>query len=246
LIDFYKTHYVSGNIVVSISGGIDFTNTIQLIKKYFGGQVKRAGIVRDIKRYGNLEDNKSRVITKNMPGVQENLIVAFPLFRFKDSRKYTMTVLNIILGGINSSRLFLKIREKMGLVYGIKGNDELYWGDGYYYIRTAMEPDNLEKVLEEIMKELELIASTKVELDEIKRAKCYVVNSLYLSTENALRNSAFYGIQVLYEEKKIMGYTDIVREIEKVGADDILKLAKEVFKKERMLIVRVGAIKKKE
>jgi predicted Zn-dependent peptidase len=242
LVKFYKEHYVSGNIVVSISGGIDFKEVKKLIEKYFGWIEKRTGVVRNRGRYGELRSNEVRIITKEMKGVQENLIVAFPLFPFGDPRKYTLTVLNIILGGINSSRLFLKVREKMGLVYGIKGNDELYWGDGYYYINTAMEPDNLGKVLEEILKELKLMTQIRISTDELKKAKCYVVNSLYLSTENELRNSAFYGIQVLYEEKKIMGYADIVQEVEKVTVEDVLKLAREIFRKENMLVVSVGEI----
>ena len=242
LVKFYKEHYVSGNIVVSISGGVDFKEAQELVEKYFGWVSRRPGVIRNRAKYGALQSSTVRVITKEMKGVQENLIVAFPLFSFGDPRKYTMTVLNIILGGINSSRLFLKIREKMGLVYGVKGNDELYWGDGYYYISTAMEPSNFGSVLEEILKELKLITQTQVNEDELKKAKCYVVNSLYLSTENELRNSAFYGIQVLYEEKKIMGYADIVREIEKVRVEDVLQLAREIFKKEKMLVVNVGEI----
>lgn len=239
IVNFYQEHYVSGNIVVSISGGIDVEKGKEIIRKYFGNITKKEGVKRQIGKYGDLDADQVRILTKKLEGPQEKLILAFPLFAFGDPRKYAMTVLNIILAGITSSRLFFRVREKLGLVYGIKGNDELFWGGGWYYIITAMEPDNLGKVLKEVIDELRRIKKEKVKIEELQKAKKYITNSLYLSTENALRNSAFYGIQVLYGEK-IMTYSDVVQEVEKVSIEDVLRIAGEVLRMDKMLIVAVG------
>jgi len=159
--------------------------------------------------------------------------------------KYTSSLLNIILGGNMSSRLFHEVREKKGLAYDISASVKHYSDTGALMIGAGVDSKKLKKAIEVIMKELKKIKRMRVQSGELQRAKDFYKGQLCMALDDTLNRMLWMGDKLI--AKDINYNTDeIIDSINMVTPEMVMELAKKIFRQNNMNISLVGPISKKD
>jgi len=236
LMEYMKRQYVAKNTVVCVSGNINEAKAINQIKKYYS------------KIRATNPENKPRVIERqNQPECrlnkrqtdQTHLCIGVRSYDIFHPQKYVQDILGTILGGMMSSRLFMKIREDLGLAYYIKTESDADSDTGFLMTQAGIENKNVEKAIVAILKEYKKISEEKIPPEELKKAKDYIKGKLSLELESSDAKAFFYAGQELIE-RKILKPKDIFKKIDKVSANDIMKVAKDIFRPEKLNLALIG------
>src|SRR5690606_38609364 len=121
-------------------------------------------------------------------------------------------------------RLFLKLREEMGVGYYVRASNDAYTDYGVFQVSTGVNHTRIPEVVEVILEEFTKISLTEVEKDELEKAKQYIIGGIERSLEGSEELGEFYGFQEVLRQK-IKSEDDLIKEIEKVGPKDILRVA---------------------
>ncbi|UZE93440.1 MAG: M16 family metallopeptidase [Candidatus Nealsonbacteria bacterium] len=242
LIDYMKRQYVASNTIVCVAGRINASLVVKKIKKYFS----------KIKKFQSLK--KSPVIEKQSePNLllhtketdQAHLYLGTRAYNLFHPQKYSQKLLAVILGGMMSSRLFVKIREEMGAAYYISTESVSYPDSGYFTTGAGVDNKKIEKVILAILKEYKNISRKKVPQKELKKAKDCIKGKTALLLESSNVQASFYANQELLE-KKILTPEQIFKKIDKVTTTDILKVAKDIFQPQKLNLAIIGPFKNKK
>ena len=140
-----------------------------------------------------------------------------------------------------SSRLFDQIREKHGLAYEISAQSKRFMDTGAFYIHAGLDNNKVQLAMELIMKELKKLKRTPVPTQELNRAKEFYLGHLAMSLDDTLDQMLFLGNTVCTFDK-IMDFDWIKKQIIKVRSKDLLEVAKDIFREDKMNISLVGPI----
>jgi predicted Zn-dependent peptidase len=151
----------------------------------------------------------------------------------------------VILGGMMSSRLFEEIRTKLGLAYYIHTEASTDTDSGCLVTQAGIDNQNVERAIEVILKEYKKISQIKVPAAELKKAKDNIRGKTILELEPSDTQCSFYGLQELLE-RKISTPEEIFKKIDKVSQNDILKVAKDIFRPEKLNLSLIGPFEEKE
>ncbi|MDD5022205.1 MAG: insulinase family protein, partial [Endomicrobiaceae bacterium] len=138
-----------------------------------------------------------------------------------------------ILGGNMSSRLFVKIREKLGLCYYIRCESSHYEDTGIFSITSGLDKTRIEQAIKYIFEEVKKIVSSGVTDKELKMAKEFLKGQFMLKIENSMSVIDFYLEQLLLKQK-FKTPEQILKEFDRVKKEDILNAARYIFKKEKI------------
>ncbi len=153
--------------------------------------------------------------------------------------RFALALLSVILGGNMSSRLFIEVREKLGLAYYVKTEVEAYADCGYLATQVGVEHKNLELAIKTILQEYQKIASLKVGKKELQKAKDFIKGKSLMGLEASDEVAMFFASQEI-KKKKILTPSEIFTKIDKVTPFDILKVAQEIFSKKRLNLAIIG------
>ncbi|TSC61088.1 MAG: hypothetical protein G01um1014107_126, partial [Parcubacteria group bacterium Gr01-1014_107] len=152
----------------------------------------------------------------------------------------SLKVLNTILGGGMSSRLFQKLREEMGVGYYVRSFTDEYTDHGYLAVAAGVDKRRVEEVVRAIIEEFRKLKNELVPAAELRKAKDYLIGNLYLGLETSDALAEFFGVQeALKHSLKTPG--EMAREIRRVSAAGIRRVAKEIFKKDKVNLVALGS-----
>ncbi|MCM8771851.1 MAG: pitrilysin family protein [candidate division WOR-3 bacterium] len=236
LFNYINTKYSAENIVVSVAGNFESKNLKKFFEKYFSDIQKRRE--NEFEKWeGKKEGPKVTLMTKETE--QTHISFGGFAYSFEDDRKYPLSVLNVIIGGNMSSRLFNRIREELGLAYEIRSYVKGYKDTGIFNISAGVSPDNLEKVMIEIIKELREIKTNGVKEDEVERSKKFLISQFLMGLEDNLEYMFFIGEQKLLRDR-MEKIKDIVGKIEKVKREDVNEIAKEIFNNENFYLAVIS------
>ena len=127
--------------------------------------------------------------------------MGFPAFAHGHKDMPALSVMNIILGGSMSSRLFVKIREQLGLAYVVRSGHEHFRDAGYVYASAGLDAKNVNKAIAVIQKEFEKLCTTFVGKQELADAKTHLQGALTLSMENSSNQAEWYAKEALFHKK---------------------------------------------
>jgi len=153
--------------------------------------------------------------------------------------RYALLVMNIILGGNMSSRLFERLREKKALCYDISSSVRLYKETGAFFIHAGVDNDNLLEAAGEVMRELKVLKKNFVTSDELNRAKEYAKGQMLLALEDTSTRMLWLGDRIM-SEGKAPSRKEIFQAIEKVSVRDIKKITGLIFQKSNMSFATIG------
>ena len=157
-------------------------------------------------------------------------------------QKEVMKIMAVILGGGMSSRLFTEIREKRGLAYYIRAGVDFYLDTGDFTSAAGLEQERLKPALEVILGEFKKLKNEKVSEKELKKAKDSVRGQMAISFESSDDLASFYAIQELIQ-KEILTPEEKFEKLNKVSAEDIIEVANDIFKDERLNLSVIGPFK---
>ena len=228
LIDYISEFYVPQNMVVSMAGGITFEEADQIVSKYFncGFKTTQQPILPVITNEKLLPTQ--RFVCQKKDISQTHIVLGYPTENIYSPNAAAINVLAFILGGGMSSRLFVRIREKLGLVYSINAMPELFDIAGNIIISLATNHTNQELALKSIREEIDNIANNGVTQAEIDKAKTFCKSMLVMSSETTT-NIARHNASNVMQFGKHKTVDDRIAEIEKVTLDQVNNLAKDIF-----------------
>ncbi len=238
VIDFYQSHYHSGNCTIIASGKLP-ENLIAVLNKRFGKN-----------SWGNLQQVKKDFIPFQTTTQQKNLIVkddaiqsairiGRPLFNRTHADYFKFQVLNTALGGYFGSRLMANIREDKGYTYGIgSGLGNLIRG-GFFFISTEVGVDVTKKTLDEIYKELALLREELISEDELELIKNYMLGQFLRTVEGPFALADKF--KVIWEFGLTYDYFDnYFNQVKSVQPIELNQLAKTYFQEKDMIECVVG------
>ncbi len=242
LLNYRKRQYVAEKTVVAVAGNFNEEAAKRALKRYFS----RTKTGRPMKKPRVLEKQSSpNVLVHFRQTDQSHLCLGVRAFNLFHPKRYAQEVLAVILGGMMSSRLFQKIRTELGIAYYINAVSEVDPDTGTLFTQAGLDNRNLEKGILAILDEYKKISQEKVPPRELKRAKEYIKGKTSLSLEASDARASFYAGQELLENR-ILTPEEIFRKIDRVSQEDILELASEVFKPERLNLALIGPFRDKE
>ncbi|MEA2428718.1 MAG: hypothetical protein QOF37_2346, partial [Thermoleophilaceae bacterium] len=171
---------------------------------------------------------------------QYHLCLGGPGIPRADERRFALRVLDTILGGSTSSRLFQEVREKRGLAYSVYSYSSQYTDTGHVGVYVGTRPDNVGKAMDVIGDELRRIVETPVGADELTRAKENVKGRTALSLESTLTRMNRLGGSLLMGVP-LLSLDEMVAAIDAVSADDVQSLARECFAPQHLSAAGVGS-----
>lgn len=235
--DYMDNYYTSDNVVVSIVGNTTLEEVQQLCAKYFQSFRKKNRLI-ETPRLFDYSINRQGV-HKNIE--QLHFCIGVQGFERNSPYYYSTNILNNVLGGSMSSRLFQNIREKSGLVYSVYSFHSSYKTTGLFGIYSALKEDNAEEVLQQIRDEINSLRKGSITVAEFERAKSQIKGNYILSLENTSNRMTVLGRRELFYNETIQP-EDIIPKIEKVVYEDVIEVSKILFKDSDFNIAFTGNI----
>ncbi|MBU6281550.1 insulinase family protein [bacterium] len=231
---FIERRYRPDRIVVSAAGGVDHERLVESVAAAFGSL---SGTTEKPRFTAPRPQAGLEVFEKDLEQVHMNLGV--PGISHDDPRRYAAYVLNTALGGGMSSRLFQEVREKRGKAYSIASFLSSYVGAGYLAVYTGLSASCVAEVLEVVAREFSVLRRDGLAPDELARSKSQIKGNMLLSLESSdsrmgrlAKNELYFGHDIPPDE--------VAREIDAVGADDVLALARDLFRDGRLAVALLG------
>lgn len=240
LINFFTERYTGENITLTAAGNLKHDVLVNLAKNTFGSLERKS-----IKELHNkpLITPAVAVIEKDLE--QEHIIVGTTAPPSTSQLRYPALLMNIVLGGSMSSKLFQEIREKRGLAYSISSYLVPYRDAGILGIYVATSEDKVKNVIGLIFEELDKLRSNLLTEKELHSAKELVKGNLLLSMESTdnrmtklAKNEILFGRNIPVEE--------IVKNIEAVSREDIKNLAGDIFSFDTISLAALGKVSEKD
>ena len=235
-IKYLNRGYVADNVIVGVAGKVDPKQVLVEVKKHFAHI--RKGKKPAFKRIAD-KQSKPGIFIQNKKTDQTHLLLGVRTYAMEHPDRYILSVLATILGGGMSSRLFLAVRERRGLAYRVSTGVDAYHDVGYLATQSGVEHENLEKTIEVILDEYRRIATEKVGSEELTKAKEHLKGGMALAFEGSddiveylLTQETLFNDVTLPKEKAKM--------IDKVTADDVLRVAKDIFQNKKLNLAVIG------
>jgi predicted Zn-dependent peptidase len=162
-----------------------------------------------------------------------------PAFRRDHPDAWALALLNTVLGDGMSCRLFLSVREEKALAYDISSGSLDYADAGALEVSAGVDPDNLGAALEAILVELARVRDERVPEDELAKAKSYLSGGMELRMDETRYLASWFGGQEALHER-VMTLDDALAKVEAVTADDIRRVAGELFRDDALRLAVVA------
>jgi len=241
LLKFHSRFYKLSNMAIVFVGNLEHSECEQYVRKLIK-KAKQSREVNTFERFAELEKGvKIKEISKEIE--QTHLAIGFPAYRHTHPKRFMLNMISLILGGNMSSRLFDQIREKHGLAYEISAQSKRFYDTGAFYIHAGLDNRKVELALELIMKELKKLKRVCVPEQELNRAKEFYLGQLAMGLDDTLDHMLYLG-NVACTFERLVDFDWIKNEIVKVKSKDLLEVAREIFRPEKMNVSLVGPIKK--
>lgn len=230
--EYMKKWYRGGNVLVVVAGKVGSAG--KLIEEKFGSMAD-GGI--DAHKSKGMYGKKSKFHLKKKTE-QAHFVLGVPGLKFNDPGRYSLLLLQIILGGNMSSRLFTEIREKRGLAYYVKASAERYFDVGHLAVRAGVKLDALDEAVNLVRREL-LGISKSVTKEELAQVKEYFKGVFVLSLEDPLNVAKFIGEWALaMDEVREPG--ESLMAVSDVSLEQVREIAGELLSEDKIKTVVVG------
>jgi predicted Zn-dependent peptidase len=172
---------------------------------------------------------------------QAHVVIGMRALAALDPDRYAFTVVNQVLGGGMSSRLFQEVREKRGLAYSVYSFTAGFQDAGYFGVYVGTAPERVHESIEVINAEVQRLVDDALTTDEIDRAKSHLVGSLAMSLETSAARMRRLGRAEMVEGD-VPSLDDLVARIERVQRDDVVRVIDRVFNDAPRTVAAVGPV----
>lgn len=238
LSEYMGKYYVGPATTVIISGGFEPAVTEQ-IEKIFSvlpnnNKQEKLPVVE--------KQTEPKILLKTKETDQAHFVLGVRAFGIFDPKVPVLKVLGSVLGAGMSSRLFVRLRDELGLCYYVGASSDLYTDHGVLQVSVGADTKKIAQSIEAVMGELKKISNELVPENELRKTKDLLIGNLYLGLESSDELAQYYGMQEILL-KPIKSPEILASEIESVTVKQINDLAKEIFKNENLNLAIIGPSK---
>ena len=241
LLNYVARRYMPNNTVLSIAGNIQHEEAVAqiepLFSKWAAGELI-TGYITDDKQ----TEARLRIEPKDIE--QAHLCLAVHGFSRSHPQRFTLDLLNTVLGGGMSSRLFTEIREHRGLAYDIHSYTEHFLRSGSFAIYAGVDPQKIETAVAAILEEMSQIKQG-ITANELTRAKELSKGRLYLRFEDSQNVALWYGGQEILTQQ-ILDIDDVISIVDAITIDELKEVAEEILTDSGLNLAVTGPIKEEE
>ncbi len=236
LLDYVEQHYLPGRTVVSVAGNVSHSEVVDLFVERLSAWPDRVANGYLPASYGS---PMPRWSVEDRPTEQGHLCLAVPGLPRSHPDRFTLGLLNTVLGEGMSSRLFLELREAQGLAYAVDSSLSMLGETGLLVVYTGVDPDRAPQAIRAVLAELDRLRQERVPEGELNKAREYIKGRLVLGLEDSSAVSAWYGRQALLLDK-IYTPDEVLAAYDSVTADDLQRLAQRLFTEHDLYLAAVG------
>ncbi|MBN1906503.1 MAG: insulinase family protein [Deltaproteobacteria bacterium] len=236
ILEYMMSYYNPDRIIISAAGNIDHQDVVKAFEQRFK---RLEPLKREIRKYSHAPS--SSIICSYKELEQINIIMGGKAPTLTSKMRFAGAILNTILGGNMSSRLFQEIREKRGLAYSIYSFISSYIDSGIFGVCVGSDPDEVNNVIDVINKEIMKIEEGDLSEADIDEAREHIIGGILLGSENTdsrmmriAKNEFIFGRYIEYEE--------VVDYLKKVTLDDIVECMKQSFLPGGVAITTLGSV----
>src|SRR5215510_4882237 len=237
--DLYNQRFTAGNFIISAAGNLKHERFVELVAKYFEHlQAMKNGFHRSVP---TIVPRITLRTKKSLEQVQ--ICLGVPSHPIAHEKRFASYVLNTLLGGGMSSRLFQNIRERQGLAYAIYSDLSPYRDTGCLSVYAGTSRESAVKVVQSIVSEFKKLKREAVPQEELRRSKDQLKGSLMLSLESSTARMSNLARQDMYFDR-FYGMDEVIEKIEMVTADDLQEMANDFFQTESIAVTVLGNLDK--
>jgi predicted Zn-dependent peptidase len=236
--EYVQRCYTTDKIVVAAAGNVAHDDFVCLWQKAFNTFVQ-TGDSALVRKGPSQLPARHKIYAK--PLEQVHILLGTYGLPIIDEDRFGYLLLNILLGGNMSSRLFQEIREKRGLAYSIYSYIASYSDSGYLAIYLGVDRESVDESVALIAQEISMLQNTSVSERELANARDFIKSGLFLSMENMeaimnriVRNELYFGKYISLEE--------VVDSIDRVTGKDIMRLSSKIFGRQELTTVGLGPL----
>jgi len=238
LLNYVASRYMPNNTVLSIAGNIQHEEAMDqiepLFNKWAAGELATGYITN-----ANQTEARLRIEPKDIE--QSHLCLAVHGFSRSHPQRFTIDLLNTVLGGGMSSRLFTEVREHRGLAYDINSYTEHFLNSGSFAVYAGVDPEKIETAVAAILEELSKVKQG-ITTSELSRAKELSKGRLHLRLEDSRNVALWYGGQEILM-RQILDIDDVVSIVDAITIDELKEVAKEILTDSGLNLAITGPIK---
>jgi predicted Zn-dependent peptidase len=232
---FHSGAYAAANVVLAAAGNLRHERLVELAAARLA---RTSAPIRTTRAPVRAYPEPRRIFLRR-PTEQYHVVLSGPGLARGDDRRYALSVLDAILGGAASSRLFQEIREKRGMAYSVYSYTSQYAEAGQVGIYVGTREDNLRECVDVIVRELGELAAGRFRDGELDRAKESLEGRLLLAQESTSNRMTRLG-NALTAGLELLSLAQTMRRIKAVTQEDVIALAAELFEPSRLSAVAIG------
>lgn len=232
---FFKRFYRPENIVVAVAGNVEHARVVEMVDELMnadgGGERHRRHVV--------VPDIRPHTVVYDRPTEQAHMVLGTQGLPRNHPARFALAVLDNVLGGGMSSRLFQKVREERSLAYSIFSYHSMYVETGLLAVYAGSKPENASSVLELIKEEMGNILEKGITGEELERAKGHIKGNLVLSLEDSGSRMTRLGKAEICGGE-ILTLDELLARMDAVTVDDVMHLAHQLFAPRKLVAAIIG------
>lgn len=240
--DYFDHQYTSANTAVVVAGNIDEGSIVGEVKSHFE-DIRTGAPIRQ-KPTLEKEGATPEVYLEYKKSDQTHMVIGFRGYDGLHTSKYAGEVLGAILGSGMSSRMFVRIRERLGLAYHVSSAHESYSNRGFLITYAGVDHRNAEKTIRAALDEYRKIRDEGVPAEELRRVKDHIRGRTSIALESSNAVASFVGQEEMMSGKPLT-VDEVFDKIEAVTVEDISRAAGEIISKDRLNLALIGPFEDK-
>lgn len=238
VLESYELWYAPNHVVITAAGNLEHAQLVDLVVREFGDEERSASsaVAHPPETRACVEQRDKRELE------QIHIVLGVPSYPLAHERRYAASLLNIILGGGMSSRLFQNIRERQGLAYAIESDLAPYTDSGVLSVYAGTSRESAAKLIRSVCEEFRRAREEGVSAEELRRAKDHLKGSMMLSLESTSARMSNLARQVMYLNRFIT-LDEMLASIEAVTREEVLTIARDFFDPGRITLTVLGNLK---
>ena len=233
---YFLDAYAADNMIISAVGNVDHGRVRDLVARHFGDVPRRGTSIVDLP-----PRVVPRIIIRNKELEQSHVCLGTSGYRQDHEDRYASYVLNTVLGGSMSSRLFQNVREKRGLAYAVFSGLSAYRDAGSVTVYAGCANDAVGELVDVVVAELRRLKEEPPPESELRRAKDHLKGSLMLNLESTSSRMSHLARQEIYFDRQF-GLDETLEGVEQVTRDDLQRVALDLFADGALAATVLGAV----
>jgi predicted Zn-dependent peptidase len=229
--------YAPNRVVVTAAGNLEHQRLVDLVAGEFEGSTHSSAPVKP-----KPPENQASIEQRDKKELEQvHIVLGVPSYPLAHERRYAASLLNVILGGGMSSRLFQNIRERQGLAYAIESDLSPYTDSGVLSVYAGTSRESAAQLIRSVSDEFRSIRAEGVTAEELRRAKDHLKGSMMLSLESTSSRMSNLARQTMYLHRFI-SLDEMLSSIEKVTREEVHTIARDFFEPSRITLTVLGSL----